>query len=653
MRTPATVRVLLVAGFALGCSGCMEAGEDLRDPTSGYSMAWPELPWGNSDGAWEGGRGQWPSGVVVRPEPEVPPVGGNLEGLDADDEASCRNDVDDDLDGLVDCQEPACSGEPSCCVELGGPWVASPEACLADGPCEWTVFTPAVGGGTVTTTETAVLLGGDGGSEVGLYSAPSVGLTGRPTLTFRAMLTDAGCSAGDCRQALGAAIIEGLPSAGTGVTPEVGIVLDGELPAVHLYVGGRLSLTEPVDLSELLEERGYGLRVEADGRVSFWSGLSPDDLPATGAPTIAPSHVSTARVDTRRSGLRLAAWGRVDGAPAARLVALHLDRLLCPQPESWARVAEGPVLRPEGSAVAASRLAVLELDDGAGNLAVFESDGRLELARSDDGISWAHGGPIFTDSLPPTEYGRVARRAPALLSWAPPHASPQLHLWFEAIAELGEDAPDGVTPTAIVHAVSTDGGVTWREDSEGSVAIEGVTADTAVADDGEGPGLPRWRWTVEAPTVTVNGTEGLAMWFVGRDPVTGRTSLGFATSEDGKDWDISPTPARFDSTERLSFERDGIDEPVVVYRGAAFHLWYVGRAGARSAIGYAVSSDGTTWDRYGPVLEASVPWEEHSVSGPAVIVVPGTETDLLRLWYAAGSRGRETVGIVEQLAPAL
>ena len=129
MRTHVVTRLTLVAAVVLVSSACADMRGAPSDAESGWTLALPRMPGTNLDG--EGaysGRG-WPGRVVVRPEEEPPVGGGDPEAWDADDDGDlCRNGADDDLDGLVDCEELACLGEPACCVDVTGSWVAAPES---------------------------------------------------------------------------------------------------------------------------------------------------------------------------------------------------------------------------------------------------------------------------------------------------------------------------------------------------------------------------------------------------------------------------------------------------------------------------------------------------------------------------------------------
>jgi hypothetical protein len=550
----------------------------------------------------------------------------------------CSNRVDEDGDGAIDCADFGCLGSPTCCVHLDRSWVSGEfDSCSTLEACDWGVFAADRDGDAVRVDRDRVVLGGDGVGEVGLYSAPAFGLVGEPTLSFLGGLSPELCTEQACRQALGVALTLGTaPTSGTGVLPYVGIVLDGEQQAVHLFVAGRHEKSLAVTRADLAATRGYAVHVDASGRVAFWVAVpgsvgEPVDL------SNAPAHERAAALQPQTSGLRVAAFGRLHGARAAWLAQLRLERRACDEPGAWERPSEAPVLRAApGGRVGRPAVA---LRPGGGYLAVVEADGFLAAATSADGLSWTVPQRILA-GRPPTEYGRVAQRSPTLLGPRPLAGDPAWHLWFEGEAEVPVDSTTGVPGVAILHATSLDG-IDWTE-----------AEDPVVVDTAPGPGDEA---QPAEPAVVALPEGGLAMLFVGRSPRTGETALYRATSSDGQSWTVWNEALELDGPP-AQFEVDGIAEPAVVERGGVLQLWYVGRSGARSALGYAVSGDGGgSWERYGQVLEGVAPWEASRVRGPSVVVshAPYDGTEMLLLWYEAGAAGQEQVGLATRIVPVL
>ena len=121
------------------------------------------------------------------------------------------------------------------------------------------------------------------------------------------------------------------------------------------------------------------------------------------------------------------------------------------------------------------------------------------------------------------------------------------------------------------------------------------------------------------------------MWFSWRP----RQSVALVESRDGIHWGeplivLGPRPA-------TGWE-DDINRPVLLKRGDGYHMWYTGQARGRSAIGYAVSADGRTWERMGetPVLSPEEPWEKVAVMCPHVLW--DAREKRFRMWYSGGEQ---------------
>jgi hypothetical protein len=478
--------------------------------------------------------------------------------------------------------------------------------------------------------------------EAGLFSQPVVGLSGEPILSFLVSLNGELCTYESCRQALGVVFTsQETPSAGTGVSPMVGVVFDGELEMAHFYVAGRLEASLPLPSSRMIETRLHGFRVNRYGTVDFWIDQPPgagtgDDALLSSAPT----YTSTNTVELETSGLRVVAFGRLEGLDAARVDGIWLNRSVCDVPTGWARTGRG--LMPRSSTEGLVRPAVVRRGDGSLAMA-FEANGHLESALSvDGGATWERLGPILTEPSS-TQFGRVAKRAPTVVLWASPDEpdGPIYHMWFEGEAEVDETTSPGVVPTAIVHAVSEDG-LAWTEAEESAIAVQGD------------PGVV-WRIEVHQPSVAIMDPEHLGLWYVGRDPASGRTYLLSASSPNGKDWDLRDEPHAFDTDEPPAYERDGIADPTVIVRGGVYNLWYTGMSGSRTRIVHAISTTGREWTRLGPVLEAENEWELGRVGGAAVVALrtPDEPFDVLNLWYHTGHQGRERIALATRLVPVI
>ncbi len=154
------------------------------------------------------------------------------------------------------------------------------------------------------------------------------------------------------------------------------------------------------------------------------------------------------------------------------------------------------------------------------------------------------------------------------------------------------------------------------------------------------------------PTILFDGTQ-YRMWFAGFNPtLNAPPAIGYATSPDGFHWTKYANNPVLNSTPG-TFENDAVFEPVVVYDGTRFHMWYAGasQSGTAYAVGYATSSDGINWTKHAnnPVLQPSPAgsWDEQGVFPSAVIIdgsifkmwYSGIKQDVARTGYATSSDG--------------
>lgn len=154
------------------------------------------------------------------------------------------------------------------------------------------------------------------------------------------------------------------------------------------------------------------------------------------------------------------------------------------------------------------------------------------------------------------------------------------------------------------------------------------------------------------PTILFDGML-YRMWFAGFNPtLNAPPAIGYATSPDGFHWTKYTNNPVLSSTPG-TFENDAVFEPVVVYDGTRFHMWYAGasQSGTAYAVGYATSSDGINWTKHAnnPVLQPGPPrsWDEQGVFPSAVIFdgstfkmwYSGIKQDFARTGYATSSDG--------------
>ena len=115
-----------------------------------------------------------------------------------------------------------------------------------------------------------------------------------------------------------------------------------------------------------------------------------------------------------------------------------------------------------------------------------------------------------------------------------------------------------------------------------------------------------------------------------------KQSIALVESEDGFRW--SEPPLIVLGPNKESGWEDDINRPVVLKGGGVYHMWYTGQAKGRSSIGYATSQDGLTWKRMSnkPVLAPAAAWEKVAVMCPHVNWDP--QAGRFRMWYSAGDQ---------------
>lgn len=188
-------------------------------------------------------------------------------------------------------------------------------------------------------------------------------------------------------------------------------------------------------------------------------------------------------------------------------------------------------------------------------------------------------------------------------------------MWFSYTPDCGGNA--------IGYAESSDG-VTW-EPYTGNPVLRG-----------SGP----WEGDTHTPTVIFD--DGLfKMWYTG---FTGQNKVGYATSTDGKSWSrhsspvLGPTSGSWDSLDA--------GWPYVIKDGFTYKMWYAGSTDRRTFnIGYATSTDGINWIKYGgyPVLQTGPPgsFDSKRVHYPTVSKENG---GTYRMWFEAYDGFKESIG---------
>ena len=200
-------------------------------------------------------------------------------------------------------------------------------------------------------------------------------------------------------------------------------------------------------------------------------------------------------------------------------------------------------------------------------------------------MTWTRHGVVLTGSGPWADFDRLRSFRPSVLE----ADDGTLRMWYS-----GHDGSTG----RILEAVQ-EPGQPWRR--------RGISIDAGFSGDSDAFG-------VEAPSV-VPTPAGFLMAYAGSDGADSR--LHMATSTDGHRWQAQGT-----FLQRGEPDAIGATHPCLVVTGERWWLFYSGYDGAdngrRATILAAVSPNGASWDRVGPVVEPTS--DEVAVSEPWVLV---------------------------------
>ena len=125
------------------------------------------------------------------------------------------------------------------------------------------------------------------------------------------------------------------------------------------------------------------------------------------------------------------------------------------------------------------------------------------------------------------------------------------------------------------------------------------------------------------------------MWYTGLH-VGPWPEIGYATSSDGKSWTKYGANPVLTKGAPGAWDDEGVGSCCVIKESdTSYKMWYTGTPdssfGAVPAIGYAISSDGVTWTKQGRVFQGTDAWEAAGVLSPIVIKESDTS---YKMWYS-------------------
>ena len=161
-----------------------------------------------------------------------------------------------------------------------------------------------------------------------------------------------------------------------------------------------------------------------------------------------------------------------------------------------------------------------------------------------------------------------------------------------------------------IHYATSTNGINWSYSS-----FNAVLAGTAGSWDSDSVW---WPWVVK-------DGDTYKMWYSGTNSDTSHQKIGYATSTDGITWTKSGLNPIMSPGASGQWDDYTVMRPMVIKDGSNYKMWYNGTRSKDSLyeIGYAASSDGTSWTKSGsnPVLTrgAGDKWDYSNIWGMSVI----------------------------------
>ena len=140
------------------------------------------------------------------------------------------------------------------------------------------------------------------------------------------------------------------------------------------------------------------------------------------------------------------------------------------------------------------------------------------------------------------------------------------------------------------------------------------------------------------------------MWFCGsaiQSTSVRPLRIGFATSPDGINWSVHPTPV-LDLGNAGEWDEFGVEEPRVLRENGQYKMWYSsGTFNGTWKVGYATSLDGIIWTKdtlNNPVMVSnSDAWQVKGLSSPHTLSINGE----YKMWFTgwAANWDRSSIGL--------
>ena len=158
---------------------------------------------------------------------------------------------------------------------------------------------------------------------------------------------------------------------------------------------------------------------------------------------------------------------------------------------------------------------------------------------------------------------------------------------------------------------------------------------------------------VQDPMVIFDGTE-YKMYYTGYDGSTRR--IGLATSTDGLNWTRAPNNPVLTEGQQGDWDSEEVAHPFVFYDGDKYYMYYSGYhliypAGPYWEIGLATSTDGYHWQKQDALNPVLIPGQL-GFDGAGVLQPSALlEGETIKMWYTGNYQGNLTIGYARSEDP--
>ena len=156
--------------------------------------------------------------------------------------------------------------------------------------------------------------------------------------------------------------------------------------------------------------------------------------------------------------------------------------------------------------------------------------------------------------------------------------------------------------------------------------------------------LGDWNWIKFVGTVLhINDT--LRMWYTAYSGTANLYAIGYAWSVEEHEWNLHPDPV-LEIGNLGYWDESLVHSPSVYFDGTTYHMWYSGSKDfLHNNIGYATSTNGIDWDKdyvFSPVISYGPPWsfygEDASATGQIV------HNDTIRMFFGGYDGTNSRIG---------